>query len=136
VGRKPVLLVVLGAQIVLIPLAVAWMVGQPALATFMVGSVLLAAAAGGMPSPGNAAVIESLPKHVRSRGFALIYSVPVTVFGGTTQLVVTWLIERTGSAMMVAWYPLTAMVLALVAVLFLRESAPGKQRSVEQQVAG
>ena len=132
VGRKPALIGIILAQIVLIPLSFAWMVGQPSLLSFMVGSVLLSAAIGAFPSPANTAVIESLPKNIRSRGFALIYSVPVTVFGGTTQLVVTALIRWTGSDMMVAWYPVAALVLALIATLMLRESAPRKQRPLPQ----
>jgi MHS family citrate/tricarballylate:H+ symporter-like MFS transporter len=125
-GRKPALLWIIAAQIVLIPLSVAWMVGQPSMLTFFAGSIMLAAAAGAFPTPANTAIIESLPKAGRSRGFALIYTVPVTLFGATTQLHVTWLIDVTGDDMMVAWFPLAAMVFAFVATLALRESAPGR----------
>lgn len=130
VGRKPALLAIIVAQIVLIPLSFAWMVGEPALVSFMVGSVLLSAAIGAFPSPANTAIIESLPKARRSRGFALIFSIPVSLFGATTQLIVTWLIAVTGSQMMVAWFPVAGLALALVATLMLRESAPRKLRSV------
>lgn len=129
-GRRPALLWIIAAQIVLIPLSVAWMVGQPSMLSFFAGSMMLAAAAGAFPTPANTAIIESLPKPGRSRGFALIYTVPVTVFGATTQLLVTWLIKVTGDDMMVAWLPLGAMVLAFIATLLLRESAPLRQRSV------
>ncbi len=40
-----------------------------------------------------AAISESLPTAIRARTFALVYSVPVALFGGTTQLVVTWLLH-------------------------------------------
>lgn len=130
VGRKPALLAIIVAQIVLIPVSFAWMVGEPALFSFMVGSILLSAAIGAFPSPANTAIIESLPKASRSRGFALIFSIPVSLFGATTQLIVTWLIAVTGSQMMVAWVPVAGLVLALIATLMLRESAPRKVRSV------
>lgn len=126
VGRKPALLAIIVAQLVLIPTSFAWMVGSPSLLSFLVGSMLLSAAIGAFPSPANTAIIESLPKSGRSRGFALIYSVPVTVFGGTTQLVVAGLTRLTGSDMMVAWYPVAALLLAFIATLWLRESAPRK----------
>lgn len=129
-GRKPVLLWIIAAQMVLIPASVAWMVGEPSLVSFFVGSIMLAAAAGAFPTPANTAIIESLPKARRSHGFALIYTVPVSVFGATTQLIVTWLIKVTGDNMMVAWFPLAAMVAALLATLMLRESAPRKLASV------
>lgn len=123
-GRRPTLLAVVVAQLVLIPLSLAWMVGDPSLISFFVGATVLSAATGAFPSPSNAAIIESLPKESRSRDFALIYAVPVTIFGGTTQMVVTWLIHQTGQQMMVAWYPVASLVLALLAVLKLQESAP------------
>jgi hypothetical protein len=43
-------------------------------------------------------------------------------------MTVTWLIHATGSQMMVAWYPLAALALALVAALRLRETAPLRLR--------
>ncbi len=132
-GRRPTLIVVLALQIVLVPVAIAWMVSEPSLLAFLAGSILLSAATGAFPSPANAAIIESLPKAQRSRAFALIYAVPVTVFGGTTQITVTWLIHQTDSQMMVAWYPLAALTLALFAALRLRESAPLRLRSEEPQ---
>lgn len=123
-GRRPTLIVVIAAQLILVPLGVAWMVYEPSLVSFLVGASVLSAATGAFPSPANAAIIESLPKERRSRSFALIYSVPVTIFGSTTQMVVTWLMHQTGVQMMVAWYPTLALTLALFATLKLRESAP------------
>jgi hypothetical protein len=40
-----------------------------------------------------ASLAESLPKTIRGAGFGTVYSVSITAFGGTTQLVVTWLIH-------------------------------------------
>jgi hypothetical protein len=55
---------------------------------------------------------------------ALAYTVPVTVFGGTTQFAVAWLIGATGSAMVPALYAAAALLLSSLALLFLRETAP------------
>jgi len=130
VGRKPAILGIIVVQLVLIPLSIGWMVGELTLTSYLVGSIILSVGIGAFPSPSNAAIIESLPKAGRSRGFALIYSIPVTIFGGTTQMVVTWLIHRTGDQMMVAWYPVAALLLALGATMMLRESAPTRVLSV------
>jgi MFS transporter, MHS family, citrate/tricarballylate:H+ symporter len=124
VGRRPALITAILAQIILIPLSIAWMVGQASLLAFFAGSILLSGATGAFPSPANAAIVESLPKASRSRSFSLMFAIPVTIFGATTQMVVTWLIHRTGDDLMVAWYPLAALVVALIASLRLRESAP------------
>ena len=70
------------------------------------------------------ALAESLPKTIRGSGFGTVYSVAIAAFGGTTQLVVTWLIHATGSAMAPAWYLLAATGIGLVALILLAESAP------------
>jgi hypothetical protein len=40
-----------------------------------------------------------LPKNIRGSSFAIIYAVSIATFGGTCQLVVTWLIHVTGNPM-------------------------------------
>ena len=39
------------------------------------------------------ALAEGLPKNIRGGAFATIYAVAIASFGGTAQLVVTWLIH-------------------------------------------
>ena len=77
-----------------------------------------------------AAISESLPPAIRARTFALVYSVPVALFGGTTQLVVTWLLKVTGNPMALAWYLTAVTLVGLVAMVLMAESAPVKQRPV------
>ena len=45
-------------------------------------------------------------------------------FGGTTQLVITWLIHVTGNPIAPAWYLTGAAMIALIALMLLPESAP------------
>lgn len=71
-----------------------------------------------------AALAESLPKGIRGGGFGTIYSVAMAAFGGTTQLVATWLIHVTGSAMALAWYLIGATTIGQVALMLMPESAP------------
>ena len=62
---------------------------------------------------------ESFPAPVRSSGLGLVYSLGVTIFGGTTQFVVAWLIDWTKNPMVPAWYQIAANVAAIVAVMLL-----------------
>ena len=73
-----------------------------------------------------AALAESLPQDIRGSGFGTLYSIAMAAFGGTTQLVATWLIHRTGSAMALAWYLIAAAAVGQVAVMLMPESAPGR----------
>ncbi|MGC8550263.1 MAG: MFS transporter [Acidobacteriaceae bacterium] len=74
----------------------------------------------------HAGLAESLPKSIRSSGFGVIYSISMAAFGGTTQLVTTWLIHVTGDAMAPAWYLIGAVVLGQIALMLMPESAPAR----------
>jgi MHS family citrate/tricarballylate:H+ symporter-like MFS transporter len=79
------------------------------------------------------ALAESLPKNIRGGAFATLYAVAIAAFGGTAQLIVTWLIHVTGNALAPAWYMLFASALGLVAMMMMRETAPVK---LSTEVAG
>ena len=69
---------------------------------------------------------ESMPKAVRSAGLSVAYSLAVTIFGGTAQPIVTWLIHATGDPVSPAWYLVVANVVGLIAVLMLPETKDKK----------
>lgn len=96
--------------------------------SFIGANITLAALSAFVFGSVYAAISESLPKAVRARVFALVYSIPVAVFGGTTQLVVTWLLEVTGWPMAIAWYLTAVSMIGLGGMLAMRESAPVKLR--------
>ena len=62
---------------------------------------------------------EAFPKSVRSSGLAILYALGVTVFGGTTQFVVAWLIDSTNNPMVPAWYQIVANIGGIIGVLLL-----------------
>lgn len=62
---------------------------------------------------------EAFPKAVRSSGLSIAYAVSVTVFGGSTQLVVTWLMEQLNDPLVPAWYQMGANILSIIAVLLI-----------------
>ena len=65
-------------------------------------------------------VLEAFPKSVRSTGLAIPYALAVTIFGGTTQFVVAWLLDLTKNPLVPAWYQIIANVAAIVAILLLK----------------
>ena len=77
---------------------------------------------------------ESFPARVRSSGLGLVYSLGVTIFGGTTQFVVAWLIDWTKNPMVPAWYQIAANVAAIVAVMLLAPQ-PGTVRHQRAEIA-
>lgn len=73
-----------------------------------------------------ALLTESLPKSVRSSGLSILYALSVTIFGGSTLLVVQFLIDVTGNSMMPAWYQIGANIVSLIAIGLLMPHASEK----------
>ncbi|WJM94497.1 MFS transporter [Pseudomonas defluvii] len=66
---------------------------------------------------------EIFPTRVRFSGFAFSFNIANALFGGTAPFIATWLIQLTGNKMAPAWYLLAAALVALVAMLSVRETA-------------
>ncbi|WP_241741284.1 glycine betaine/L-proline transporter ProP [Streptomyces sp. L2] len=82
-----------------------------------------------------AALPALFPTRVRYGSLSIGFNVSVSLFGGTTPLVVTALIGATGNMMMPAYYMMAAAVVGGVAVWRMTESAgrplPGSAPSIE-----
>jgi len=72
---------------------------------------------------------ELLPASFRATGFAIAYAIGVSLFGGSTQFIITWLIGATGNPAAPAWYMAAASVVSAFAMLALPES---RDRKLEQ----
>ncbi|MER5755074.1 glycine betaine/L-proline transporter ProP [Streptomyces sp. NPDC002088] len=83
-----------------------------------------------------AALPSLFPTRVRYGSLSIGFNVSVSLFGGTTPLVVTALIGATGNLMMPAYYMMAAAVIGGVAVWYMTESAgrplPGSAPAVER----
>lgn len=123
VGRRPIMLVSFASIVVVMPLVFGWMIDSLSVTSFVIASSLLAVGPSLGNAAANAAIVESLPKASRAKAYALTYAIPATLFGSSTQLVVTWLSHEHGK-MMVVWYPAIYAIAALIAIILMRESAP------------
>jgi MFS family permease len=123
-GRKPVMIVPYATMMILaLPayLAISHFRTATVLFTASAALAVLQALGGG---PMTTWMTESLPANLRSGGIGVIYSVSIAVFGGTTQLMIAWLIAFTGNPLAPAWYMAGALACGLVAMLMVRETAP------------
>ena len=68
------------------------------------------------------ALTEVFPNEVRSSGLAISYAISVSVFGGTTQFVIAWLIGATGDRLSPAYYVILTSVISLWAMFKLPET--------------
>jgi len=128
-GRKPVMLFPMFALVILIVPAF-WLINRyPGMATLYPTSAVLMM----LLNLGAISVLtmlsEQLPMHMRCGAVAIVYAFAISIFGGSTQFVETWLIRISGSPMAPAWYWFGAAVVGLVAVALTRESAPRRVAS-------
>jgi MHS family proline/betaine transporter-like MFS transporter len=96
------------------------MVVSPSLATaiFAAGwlSLVKAGYSGVLPSQ----LSELFPTRVRGIGVSLSFALAVTIFGGFTPFVATWLIAVTGNSLSPSFYMMLTAGLSIIALVFVR----------------
>jgi MFS family permease len=102
----------------------AWIAAKPSEGSLIAGITLLSVPSSLWSGSFFAALAEALPRAVRSSSFGTVYSISIALFGGTTQLVVTWLIHLTGNPLAPAWYLIGAAAVGQVALMLYPETAP------------
>ena len=124
VGRWPVLVWPRLLFILLVWPLYAWMAAERSIGAVLVATVVLITLGSVSFGPFSAAMTESLPKHIRGTGYGTIYAISIALFGGSAQLIVTWLIHVTGSPLAPAWYLIASGLVGLFAVVLMPETAP------------
>jgi MFS family permease len=125
-GRKRIIITGYALMLVLV-LPSFWIINRypsAMIVYFMMG--LIAILFGIAIPPIIVALTEALPKTIRSGVVATAYAFAISVFGGSTQFVITWLIRRTGDPLAPAWYWMGAILLGLIAASLMPETAPVK----------
>lgn len=129
VGRRPVMIWGNLGFLILIWPAFAWVSGARSTFALIAAPAILAFFANIGGGAFYALLGESIPKAIRGAGFAVTYAVAVAIAGGSTQLMVTWLLHLTGDPLAPAWYLIGATAAAQVAILMMKESAPAHARA-------
>ena len=99
-------------------------------ATLLGGVGVLATLSALSTAASFVAITESLRKEIRGAVFGGVYAIAVAVFGGTTQLVIAWLIEATGDPLSPAWYVMAFTAVGLAASLMMRETRATADRGL------
>ncbi|NYH18015.1 MFS transporter [Paraburkholderia bryophila] len=125
IGRKGLSLWSLGITLAIIYPLFAWLAAEPSVSKLILVQALLSITLSGYYGPFGALIAELFPANVRSIGLSLAYNVAVMVFGGFGPLLVTWLIESTGSPLAPTYYVMSGLALSIVAVACI----PGKRHA-------
>ena len=125
-GRRPLMIGPRVVGLIFIYPVYAWVVQSRSEDSLFIGIGLLTFVGAMWGGAFYPAFSESLPKAIRGGAIAIIYATSIAIFGGTTQLVVTWLLHVTGNPMALAWYLIAASSIGLGAMFFIFESAPSR----------
>ena len=123
-GRRPVVLVA-GVLLLVIAMPAFIVITRLRSVTALYGmTALLSVVQAFFVAPVLIALTEGLPKAIRSGALSILYAVSIAIFGGSAQLVVKALIDVTGSALAPGGYMTLALAIGVVAMVFMRETAP------------
>ena len=125
-GRKPLMIWPRLVFLVLIMPGFWWIVHARTAGVLIGVTIVITAVASLSNGVSLICLTEAIPKPVRSGSLAVVYAIAIAVFNGTAQLLITWLIGRTGDVLWPAYYMTGATVVGLVAMSLMRETAPVK----------
>ncbi|WP_423141724.1 MFS transporter [Parablastomonas sp. CN1-191] len=141
IGRVPILLTCAGLAVLTGYPALQWMVAEPSLGRLIAVDLWLAAIYAGYNGAMIVHLTEIMPKHVRTTGFSLAYSLATAVFGGFTPAISTYLIGATGNkAAPGLWLTAAAAISFIMVFVFTRgkgsKSAIGHRARAPRAQAG
>lgn len=127
IGRRPVMIAPrLALMAVIIPAF--WLLNRNRDGATLAGiTAVMTACASTSGGALMASITESLRKSSRSATLAIVYACAIAIFGGGTQLVVTWLIAVTGDKLAPAYFYVAATAVGLLGMILIRESAPSRR---------
>jgi MFS transporter, MHS family, citrate/tricarballylate:H+ symporter len=127
-GRKPVMIYP-GILLLIAILPGFWIIAEyrTALALYGVIAVLTTLSAL-TATPAVVVIAEQVPAQIRSGFVATVYAFAISIFGGSTQFVVKGLLTWTHDPLSPAYYWTVATAVGLIAMILVRESAPGHER--------
>ncbi|WP_066952310.1 MFS transporter [Streptomyces lushanensis] len=132
-GRKPLLMTgMLGFLLLSLPAFL--LIGGGSVPAITAGVLMLGLSLVCLLGTMSAALPAMFPTEVRYGALSVGYNLSVSLFGGTTPLVITALISATGSNLTPAYYAMAAALVGVVAVALTKETAqlplPGSPPSV------
>ncbi len=121
VERKRLLLAAAIAIGVLIYPLFAWVNAKPDLMTLAIVQGILGLLLAAFTGPAPALLAEQFPAGLRSTGLSLAYNFAVTIFGGFAAVIVTLLIEATGTKLAPSFYVTAAALVSALTLLTMKD---------------
>src|SRR6201981_53902 len=114
-GRKPVLLTIACLSFVTAYPALHWLVAAPTFGKMLMVEMMFSFYFGVYSGPMLGALVEIVPKHVRTTCFSLAFALAAALFGTFTPFASTWLIQHTGDKASPGYWLMVAATLGIIA---------------------
>ncbi len=72
-------------------------------------------------APLNAYMVSLFPHQYRYSGFGVAFNVGISLFGGTTPIVMMWLVNTTNNFISPAWYYMFGAIIGLVSIMICEQ---------------
>jgi len=131
IGRKPVLLTIACLSFVTAYPALNWLVTAPTFGKMLAVQMMFSFYFGVYSGTMLGALVEVVPRHVRTTCFSMAFALAAGLFGTFTPFAATWLIEHTGDKASPGFWLMCAAALGIFAALTIYR--PG--RTIEEAVA-
>lgn len=121
--RGPMIVTTLISAVATLPLFMV-VVATRSTVALLATSAVLGACVAIAGTPVITVIAEALPARIRAGATGMTYAFAISIFGGSTPFVVTWLTGVTHNPLTPAWYLAGASFIGLVALVMLPETAP------------
>lgn len=124
VGHLPITVVgMIGMMLLSIPIF--YLLSSGSVVNIAEGMVMMSILIAITCAPLNAYMVSLFPQQYRYSGFGVAFNVGISIFGGTTPLVMMWLVERTGSFLAPAGYYVFGTCVGLISLVICQRSQRG-----------
>jgi MFS transporter, MHS family, citrate/tricarballylate:H+ symporter len=133
IGRKPVLLAIAVLSLLTAYPALHWLVAAPTFGKMLAVEMMFSFYFGVYSGTMLGALVEIVPKHVRTTCFSMAFALAAGLFGTFTPFASTLLIDHTGDKASPGYWLMCAAVLGIVATLIVYRS--GEEAAKQQALA-
>jgi MHS family citrate/tricarballylate:H+ symporter-like MFS transporter len=131
IGRKPVLLTIACLSFVTAYPALNWLVTAPTFGKLLAVQMMFSFYFGVYSGTMLGALVEVVPKHVRTTCFSMAFALAAGLFGTFTPFAATWLIDHTGDKASPGFWLMCAAALGIFAALTIYRG--GKTIAAEEE---
>ncbi len=120
IGKKPIFII----NLLLIIFITPWLITIIEIQDFysiITAQITLSILAAFYIGPEPALQAEFYPTNVRNTALSLSYNIATSLFGGTTPLVIEYLVQKTGTITSAIYYVVTCAITSLIALCFYKD---------------